>query len=429
MAAITSDHFYLIGISHKTAPIEAREKVSCTCTGSACGISARRITEVEGVSECVLLSTCNRTEMYLLLEDGAEHVRARIEELILAETGESTDFLDYFYYMQGEDVIGHLFGVTSGIDSMILGEPQIFGQVKEAYADACDQETTGPAMNRLFHHAFQVGKRTRYVTSIGEGVISVGSAAVVLARDMLGTLTGKTVLLVGAGKVGELCAKQLGEAGIDRLIITNRTYERARDLAVELGGDVVPFDEMEPLFDSVDIIITSVTSQKPLFTKDLLKPHLSSRDENAPLAIIDLGVPRNVAKDVAGLSGIHIMNIDDLEGVTLDNHEKRKNEVGRAEEIIAGEVETFNNWIEEREVIPVIQDLRRNFETIRLDELQKLRTRIDDDTYDVLNTVTRRIVRKILHNPTISVRSSESGEVRRRLMDAINELFIRESDS
>ena len=263
MGRIGKDNFLLIGISYKNAPIEIREKFSINKEKLSGVLTEIKVNKINGIQECVILSTCNRTEIYAVINKPPEEVCERVYDYILDITGEDTDFLRYFNYHNGTQVIEHLFTVTCGLDSMILGEPQIFGQVKDAYAAAYDNNCTGPAINRLFHHAFQVGKQIRNITSIGEGAISVGSAAVVLAKKIFGSLKGKTVLLVGAGKIGKLCARQLIDSGIEQLILTNRTIEHANALAKELSGKVLPFEKMEEMYEKADIIITSVTSSDP----------------------------------------------------------------------------------------------------------------------------------------------------------------------
>lgn len=426
MGRIEKDNFLLIGISHKAAPIEIREKFSFNSENISTELTD--INKINGLSECVVLSTCNRTEIYALITRPVEEIREKINQYILNTSGTERDFLKYFYYLDGSQVIEHLFNVTSGLDSMILGEPEIFGQVKKAYTLACEYKCTGPAINRLFHHAFQVGKQIRNVTSIGEGAVSVSSAAVVLARKIFGSLKDRTVLLVGAGKIGKLCAKQLIDSGIERLYIANRTYDHAVALAEELSGKVIPFEKMEEMYEKVDIIITSVTSSEPLITKNRLIEHIERRN-GRPLSIIDLGVPRNIEPETAQIENIHLFNIDDLEDVTLDNRDRRKNEAEKARKIIKKEVDEYCSWLKEREVIPVIQNLHEKCENIRLEELEKIKNKVSSETLDAINLVTRRIVRKILHNPTITVRASKSGETRKRLLESINELFIKDPEN
>jgi glutamyl-tRNA reductase len=306
---------------------------------------------------------------------------------------------------------------------MIIGEPQIFGQVKTAYSLAADQQTTGPAVNRLFHNAFKVGKMVRNTTSVGEGAVSVSFAAVELARKIFGDLNGRSVLLVGAGKTGELCARGLFDSGVKNLYIANRTPARASDLAERLTGEVIPFERVHEMTGSADIIITSVTSRDPVILREQTAAQLVKRN-GKPLFFIDLGVPRNIESGISHLEGVHVYDIDDLQDVILDNQDRRRMEAERADEIIRQEAEEFCAWLSEREVAPVIRDLHDRCESIRMDELDRIKNRVDPETYEIVDLVTRRIVRKILHNPTVAMRTSENGGSPERLLDTIRELFI-----
>ena len=421
MVRFEKDNFLLIGISYKTAPVEIREKLSFNKESISAAL--KEIHNLNGIRECVVISTCNRTEIYAFICKPPDEIRDRINRYILKVSGMEEAFLRPFFFYTGNKVIEHLFNVTCGLESMILGETQIFGQIKNSYASACEKGCTGSALNRLFHHAFQVGKLIRSKTSISEGIVSVSSAAVLLGKKIFGGLEKRKVLLVGAGKIGKICAKQLVDSGIEELYITNRTYKRAVELAEELSGKVIQFDNMAEMFDKVDIIITSATSSTPLITKNLLKKYLKQRNGN-PLSLIDLGVPRNVDPEVANIENIHLFNIDNLEDVTMGNRDKRENEAEKAKEIINKKVNEYCTWLKEREVIPAIHSLRKKFENIRLNELRKINNKVSEETFEAIDLVTRRIVRKILHNPTIAMRTSESREVRKRLVKSINELFI-----
>jgi len=415
----------MTGISHKTAEVELREKVSFP--PDILVKVLRDLISLRGVSECVVLSTCNRTEFYTVFCEPVKKVRKTIEEYILSITGQNPSIFNSFYHLQGIEVIEHLFMVTCGLDSMILGEPQIFGQVKTAYSIACDNKCTGSALNRLFHHAFKVGKLIRNTTSVGEGAVSVSYAAVELARKVFGNLNGRSVLLVGAGKIGELCARQLVNSGVERLYISNRTPLRATDLAGKLAGEAIPFSEIPGMSSVVDIIITSVASCKPVIDTGDFMPFMKKRT-GEPLVLIDLGVPRNIEPDASDTGSIVLYNIDDLENVIFGNRDKRRSEAEKAKKLIRNEVKEFHSWLSERNVIPVIQNLRERCESIRLAELKKVKNRMDSEAFYTLDLVTRRIVRKILHNPTITMRAAASDRSRERLLKSVHELFIKEKD-
>ena len=427
MGENTTDHFLLIGISHKTAPIAVRERFSFGTDVIPPLFDVLTGDERAGVEECVLLSTCNRTELYTVVSSPAGDAKDRIMDIILDYTGQRDEMRGYFYTLTGRAVIEHLYTVVAGIDSMILGEPQIFGQVKSAYALACDCECTGPMMNRLFHRSFQAGKEVRNRTSIGEGATSIGSAAVALAQKTIGSLGSAVILLVGAGKIGEICAKQLACSGARRFYLMNRTHERAVGLTKRLDGTALPFDRLGDVLGEADIVISSVASREPIITTSLIEDVLPGRG-GRPLVLIDLGVPRTVEPAVGGCEGMTLFNIDDLIGVIQDNRDRRLGEAARARGIIEREVENYVAWLSEREVVPVINDLRKKCEAIRLAELERIRNKVDPDTYRTLEVVTRRIIRKILHNPTVRVRSSESGEFRKQLIESLNELFISDAD-
>jgi len=421
MAASEDVYFGLIGISHKTAPVEVREMVSLD-EAAVCTVLTV-VGNISGVSERVIVSTCNRTEIYCVVSGDWEKTSAAIVDALLQSSGAPVDVRSSFYCLEGDDVIEHLFKVVAGLDSMILGEPQIFGQVKSAYSLACDVQTTGPTINRLFHHAFRVGKLIRNLTSIGEGSVSVSFAAVKLAKGIFGDLTGKSVLLVGAGKMSELCAQNLADYGVDRLMITNRTAARAETLARKLAGEAVPYDALGTTISLADIVITSVAAKEPVICVETLRDK-SGPGGNAPLFIIDLGVPRNVDPGVEDIDGVFLYNIDDLEGIALENMDRRKSEAEKAQSLIEREVEEFRMWLSGRHVIPVIRTLHARCENIRLDEMEKIRHRISGETFETLDIVTRRIVRKILHNPVIAMRAAESASHRERLVSSIRDLFM-----
>ncbi len=421
MGQTTENQFYLLGISHKTAPVEIRETVSLSETSYPEAL--QQIADLAGIAECVLLSTCNRTEVYAVISDSRQETTAAVEDCLIAATGAPEELRNYFYRLNGTAVIEHLFRVAAGIDSMILGEPQIFGQVKAAYSLASDALTTGPTINRLFHHSFKVGKQIRNMTAIGEGAVSVSFAAVEKARQVFSDLKGKSVLLIGAGKTGELSAKRLRESGIGKLMIANRTMERAEKLAKNLGGSVVPFERFPETAAQADIVISSVAAGDTILDRGQLAPLLKHRNSNT-LLIIDLGVPRNIDHQVGELDSVTLLNVDDLEDLTAGNLDRRKVEAGKAEKYIADEVEKFSDWLAGREIIPVIRELHDSCEAIRVGELEKMKNRVDNDTLELLDLVSRRIVRKILHNPVVKMRDTEDGDHRSRLVSSIRTLFM-----
>ena len=425
MAGGERQNIILAGLSHRTAPVEVRERIAFEDT--ACVEVLATLRALPGVAECVCLSTCNRTELYCMVT-GDPDTCGKAVISFLAELGNG--YLDpeaHCYLKIDESAISHLFRVVAGLDSMVLGEPQIFGQVKTAYTIASNARSTGPITNRLFHHAFRVGKAIRRETGVGEGAVSVGAVAVLLTTDVLGGLSGRTVILAGAGKVAELCAKRLVEAGVARLAVANRTPERSRELADRLDGTTRPFETLAERCAEADILVTSVGSREPILDREILADALADRTGD-PLVIVDLGVPRNVAVEAGELDMVRLYNIDDLEEYTLENLDRRQAEAEKAEAIVEEETAAYTAWHEERHMAPVIRELHDTCEALRREELERVRNRVDDDTFTLLDVVSRRIVRKLLHNPIITMRGAASEDERKKLAASIRELFIWKVD-
>ncbi len=379
------------------------------------------LSALPGIRECVLLSTCNRTELYLVTSGDAGAVEDAAVSFLADHAGGVLDPGRHLYRLRGDDAALHLFTVSAGLDSMILGEPQVLGQVKAAFSLACDAQTTGPITNRLFHFAFRVGKTIRNETGIGKGAVSASTAAAALVETVIGGLAEKTAVLAGTGKIGELAARRFANAGV-RLLIANRTGERARDLAGRLGGTAIPFDALSSACADADILIVSVASRSPVIGPADIETAMSRRPDR-PLVIVDLGVPRNVAPETGAVPGVRLFNIDDLEDVRLEALDRRRGEAARAEDIVRDMADSFGEWLDNRSAGPVIRDLHDAVEEIRLAELERARNRVDAETYELLDLISRRILRKILHNPVIRVRGAASAAERRRLTESIRELF------
>ena len=417
--------FILVGISHKTAHVDVRERFSVS--KSSLPNTLLDIKNIDGVAECVLLSTCNRTELYVFAETAPEDVAERLKMFFLEMSGLGEDQLEHFYVKIGMDVMNHLFQVSCGLDSLIFGEPQIFGQIKEAFTYASDAGCTDSMFNRLFHYAFQVGKDIRNRTGVQKGIVSLSSAAVLLGEKVHGKLNGKKALLIGTGKVGKTCARQLINAGIEHIYITNRTPEHAHDIVDELSGELIPYETMRDMLDKVDVVVTSVSSPEPILTKEQL--FIARKGHDEAIVIIDLGVPRNVDADAACIDGVHLFNIDDMENVTQENQKNRLKDRQKAEYIIDEKVQEYTSWLDVRDVAPIINVLYEKCENIRKSELERISNKVDDETFETINILSRRIVRKILHHPTMKMRTSETGKNRDRLLDSINELFITETQN
>ncbi len=355
-----------VGLSHKTAPVEVRERLAFPSEALSSGLAALKAYVAEGV----ILSTCNRTEVYGLVghaSTGAASIRRFLADFHRVPQAE---FEPYLYTLEHLAAVRHLFAVASGLDSMVLGEHQILGQVRQALDAARTDGTAGPVLDGLFRHAVHTGKRARAETEIGRSPISVGSVAVALARQVLGSLAGRTVLVVGAGKMGEVTFRALREAGADRLLVVNRTFSRAAALAAQLGGRALAWRNLSAGLEAADIVVTSAGSTRPLIRPRLVSSVLSRRS-GRPLVFVDIAVPRNVDPAVRGLSGAVVYDIDDLEALCAANRRGREQEVGRVEAIIAEEVESFTEWWRGRQVLPTILALRRRAEAIREAELRR----------------------------------------------------------
>ena len=396
-------HLLLVGLNHRTAPVELREKLSVSkaqLSEALAGLKA-----LDGISECLLLSTCNRTEVYAYTAGRSDDVS------IIRWMGEFCDvpqdnFMPYTYSLAGHKAAEHLFRVAAGIDSMLVGETQILGQVKEAYAAANEQGTTGSVLNALFQQAASVGKRARTETSISRGASSAGSAAVLLARSIFGDLTGRTVLIVGAGKIAELTMEHLTSSGISRVLVTNRTYDKALELAKKFQGEPVKFDGMPSALEKADIVITSTGASKPIIGREMVHEAMRSR-RGRPVFLIDIAVPRDIEAETSKLDNVFLYNIDDLQAVVESDKANRKAEIEKVETIIAEEIDEFSRWFRTLEAVPIITALREKFEGIRQSEMEKLCRKLPHLTpedVEAIGAATRSIVNKLSHDPMIQIK-------------------------
>jgi glutamyl-tRNA reductase len=392
-------HLTLVGLSHKTAPVEIREKLTFPANRQEHALA--RLTESEAVSEAVILSTCNRTEIYAVTQACFDGPEAVIDFMADYHDLDREDLVRYLYIIQGEAVVKHLFRVVASLDSMVLGEAQILGQVKEAYDHAITNSATGRVFNKLFRHSFEVGKRVRTETDIGENAVSISYAAVELAKRVFDNLEGRSVLILGAGKMSELTAKNLLSNGVHRALVANRTYERAVELAERFDGEAIPYDQLFERMREADIVISSTAATGYVITKELLAPAMHRRRD--PLFLIDIALPRDIDPACADLSDVYLYNIDDLNGVVSANLEERMKEARIAEEIIDEEMAAFEAWLESMEVVPTVAAMRAKAERIRAEELEKAMKRLGGLSEKELKTVemlSQAIVNKMLHGPT-----------------------------
>ena len=394
----------LVGLSHRVAPVELRERV--TLDRDAAAVLARSL------GDAVCLSTCNRTELYF---DGASDVQAIASLEALA--GESLDGV--LYRRLEEDAALHLFRVAAGLDSLVPGEGEILGQVRAAF----EAVSCGPLLDHVFSQALSVGKRVRTETAIGESPASVSSAAAALAAQVFGDLAGRRVLLIGAGRIGELAAQNLASRGAEIAFVANRTVETAKELTVRFGGRPLALDHAASVLGEVDVVVSSTGAPDPvLFAADI--PERRHR----PLFLIDIAVPRDLDAAIARIDGCFLYDIDDLEAVVSETLAGRRVEAERAEELVAEETLRFQAWRASLEVVPAIASLRARAEEIRSAELAKLNGRVTDAERRTLESVTAQIMNKLLHLPTVRMKEAAIGADGAAYADAVRYLFGLEEE-
>ncbi len=393
-------HLTLVGLSHKTAPVEIREKLTFPAHRQEEALSL--LCSTPAVAEAVIVSTCNRTEIYAVTAAGSDGPGAIIDFICEYHDLDPHELVPYLYISEGEAVIKHLFRVVASLDSMVLGEAQILGQVKEAYELSFENGASQRVFNKLFRQSFLVGKRVRTETEIGENAVSISYAAIELAKKVFDSLDGRTILVLGAGKMSELTAKHLVANGVGKVLVANRTYERARELADKFGGEAIIYEQLYDRIGEADIVISSTAATHYVITKDKLAAARRGR-KGSPLFLIDIAVPRDIDPGVNDLGDVYLYDIDDLSGVVSQNLEERMREAERAEVIIAEEMREFEVWLESMEVVPTVAAIRAKAEAIRAEELEKAVKRLSGLSEKELATVealTSAIVGKMLHGPT-----------------------------
>jgi glutamyl-tRNA reductase len=392
-----------IGANHRTAPIEIRERLYFTEKELADAYDV--LLNKYGFKEAVILSTCNRTEIFTVSDPFALRYGDLVDFII--DRKQAKDFVkpEYFYRHFASGAANHLFRVASGIDSMITGDIQILAQIKESYYYAEQKKATGFLTNRLFHTAFRVGKRARTETEIGEGAVSISYAAVELASKIFADLSKKRALLIGAGETGELTAKHLKSKGIGQLVVTNRTRQRSEDLVARLGGSVADFEKFPDAMSTCDIVISSISTDEPVIKAPMLQSIMKKRGSE-PLLIIDIGVPRNIDPACNRYESVFLHDIDSLKNIVDKNLTKRKSEIPKIETIIMEELQGMFTWYNTLSLNPTISELRQMFEFIRQSEVEKHLNKFKDEDRELLDIVTKRIINKLLHTPMTTLRTS-----------------------
>jgi glutamyl-tRNA reductase len=414
---------FVAGLSHRNAPVALREQLAVEDDKLR---ELLRDVQATGVlREAVLLSTCNRVELYGVAEAPGEARAAVFRHLCRYRGIDPARVETALYTHEDEDAVRHAFRVAASLDSMMVGEPQILGQVKDAFALAQACEVVGPALHTLFMQAFTVAKKVRTETDIGRHAVSVAFAAVELAKKIFTTLAGKSVLLLGAGEMSELAARHLVEQGAFPIYVVNRTWARAQELARSLAGTAVPFDELPTALAAVDIVIASTVAATPIVTREAVQRVMQAR-RGRPLFFIDIAVPRDVDAGVSALDDVYCYDIDALRQVVDANLRERAREAQRAESLVEREVARFAARLRDVEVIPTIVSLRERLEQIRLGEVRKTLARLPEasaETRAAMDALSSAIVNKILHAPITKLRESSRAGTSRSWLELVHELF------
>jgi glutamyl-tRNA reductase len=413
----------VLGLNHKTAPIEIRECLAFKTEDL--GKAFTQAQTLPSVKENMILSTCNRVELCAVCRDtekGAYELKnflSQFHHLSLKE------FEDSLYVYIGDEAVRHIFRVASSLDSMVVGEPQILGQIKSAYELAIHHRTSGPVLHRLLHGAFHVAKRVRSETRIGNSAVSVSSVAVELGRKIFETLEEKVVLLIGAGEMGELAAHHLISGGVGRVLVANRTYERALSLACQFKGEAVPFEEIYQGLRKADIVISATDARQYILEHDQVARVMKERKQK-PIFLIDIADPRNIEPRINNLENVYLYNIDHLQRVANENIQDREKEAGKAEAIVQEGMAKFVGWFRSLSFTPTIVALRNKFEDIRRKELGKVFSRLphlSDREKNSLDALTSAIVNKILHEPLSFLKKGKEDGMVDSYLDAVQTLF------
>jgi glutamyl-tRNA reductase len=411
--------FQLIGLNHKSAPLEVRERLAIP--ESRLPDTCRDLTAYPGIEEGMVISTCNRVEVVTHTTNGHADLRGFLHDHF--HLGPELD--PHLYEFRDKDAVRHLFRVAASLDSMVIGEAQILGQVKEAYATARAVGAVRGQLDQLLSRAFAVAKRVRSETAVGSSSVSIASVAVELAKKIFGTLQGKNVFIIGAGKMSELAARHLMAHGCASIFVANRTYERAIGLAQKFDGQAIKFEDLYSTCDKADIVITSTGAPHAIFRREHGEQFLARR-KNRPMFFIDIAVPRDVSPEMAKLDGIFAYDIDDLQQAVSSHVADRRKEAERAEAIIASEVERFEARLHTLDVVPTIVSLQDHLETIRQAEIDRVRGRLGQLSPEqeiAVEALTRGIINKVMHTPITTLKSAAKESEATTVVDVVRRLF------
>jgi glutamyl-tRNA reductase len=396
----------VVGINHRTAPVEVRERV--VFEPARVPDALRELQSLPDIQESVIVSTCNRTELYCVTEASAADLGQWIERY--HQLG--TSIHQCLYHHDEGKAVAHAFSVASGLDSMVLGEPQILGQLKDSYRVAQETGTTGPVLNRLFQATFSVAKRVRTQTKIGANAVSVASAAVATARTVFASFENRTALLVGAGETIALAARHLHADGLRRMIVANRSIDRARELASEFQGFAISLDEIPNHLQEADIVVASTASPNAIITREMTAAALRAR-KRRPMFMVDIAVPRDIEAEVAELEDVYLFTIDDLQTVVNENMEGRRQAAREASELVKAEVERFEHVLRTREAAPLIRKLREEADRVRRHTLEQAQKMIahGKSPEEALEFISNTLTNRLIHAPSQRLRdAAESGD-------------------
>ena len=421
-------YILLAGLSHKTAPVELRERIALS--GKALERFYQDIKEEPALEGTVVLSTCNRVEVYSTTRD-LEAGKKALRELVARRLEVDDKYLDRVLYMPNcYQAIEHLFRVASGLESMVLGETEILGQVRGAYDQARERGVSSGVLNTLFQKAISVGKRVRTETGLDRNAVSISYAAVEKAKQVFGSLKGRTVLVVGAGKMSGLALGYLMDNGVTTVVVSNRSYDRALELAQKVGGEAVRLNRLYEELKTADIVISCTAASHYVIRREDLEPCLEKR--STELLLIDIAVPRDIDPAISGIPGVHLYDIDDLNNVVESNLLARQRAARQAERIIAGEIEEFSDWLATLSVVPVIKALKARGEEIRETEVRRALNRLGNLTSreeKVINALASSIVNRLLHFPVVNLKEIAAGDRGHLYAEVTKTLFQLEMDA
>ena len=416
-------HLFLLGASHHSAPVDLRERIDFARRGIPEALE--EVVDATGLAEVVILSTCNRAEIYTHSEAPWPVAETLSTFMSAFHDVPEPELAPHLYRRQGSDAARHLFRVVAGLDSLVVGEPQILGQVKDAFSIAAERGFTGAALNRLFHTSFTVGKRVRHETGLGEGAVSVSYAAISLARKIFGDLAGRRALVVGAGEMAELTATHLRSQDVGRIGVANRSAARAAALAARVDGVAVPWERMTAELTTTDIVLTATGAPRWLLTREQVADAMRPRRDR-PLFMIDIGLPRDVEPSASEVEQVFLYNIDDLQSIVRENLARRQSQVDRAELMVREEVDAFMRWLRSRGAIPTVVALRKHFERTRQQELERLAPKLaslSPAAKSRVDEITRLLVEKLLSSPTQQLKAAPNEDAVAADADTIVRLF------